>query len=347
MDNNRKVGLWFAITAVMVFAMMIIGAITRLTESGLSMVEWRPFIGWIPPIGEEEWQRVFELYKKTSEYQLANFGMSLAEFQNIFWWEYIHRVWGRLIGLVYGIPFIWFLVRGEIPIGYKLHSFILLLLGAFQGVIGWWMVKSGFVDRTDVSQYRLATHLGVAFLILGYLTWLAIGLLTPIEEGREPVNRGFRRLGALTHAIIFFTALSGALVAGLGAGKAYNDWPFMDGDFFPRGYFWLEPWWLNIFETIQSVQFNHRIMAYITALMITALWIWARRQDLAQRARLSIHALFAMMLIQIMLGISTLVMVVPIGLATLHQAGAAITFVLSIWVMKELRGLNARYLDKS
>lgn len=338
MTSTRKVGTWLAISAFMVFAMMIIGAITRLTESGLSMVEWRPFIGWIPPIGVEQWERVFELYKKTSEYQLANAGMSLIEFQNIFWWEYIHRVWGRLIGLVYGLPLFWFFIRKQIPTGYGIHLFVLLLLGAFQGFIGWWMVKSGFVDRTDVSQYRLSVHLGVAFFILAYLFWLSFGLLKPIEAGRKPVQRSFRRLGAMSHAIIFFTAMSGALVAGLGAGRVYTDWPFMDGDFFPTGYFWLSPWWLNIFETVQAVQFNHRTMAYITAIAVFSLWIWSRKQDLSKRARHSINSLTIMLIIQILLGISTLINAVPITLGVLHQAGAAITFVLSIWVMKELRG---------
>ena len=345
MTSTRKIGIWYLITAAMVFAMMIIGAITRLTESGLSMVEWRPFIGWVPPIGEAEWGRIFALYQKTSEYQLANIGMSLSEFKNIFWWEYIHRVWGRMIGLVFALPFFWFLLKGQIPKGYKRHSLALLILGALQGVIGWWMVKSGFVDRTDVSQYRLATHLGVAFLILGYLVWLALGLLMPIEKTREPVSRGFRRLGAFAHGIIFFTVLSGALVAGLGAGKVYTDWPLMDGSFVPSGYFWLTPWWLNFFETMQTVQFNHRSMAYITAILIITLWILARRKNLAPRARYSINALFIMLWVQVILGINTLIHVVPLTLGVLHQGGAIITFILSIWVMKELRG-NGRYLDR-
>ncbi|MTI08734.1 COX15/CtaA family protein [Curvivirga aplysinae] len=344
--TERNIGLWLALSAFMVFMMMIIGAITRLTESGLSMVEWRPFIGWIPPIGVEEWTRVFELYKQTSEYQLANFGMSLEEFQNIFWWEYIHRVWGRMIGIVYGLPFFWFLLRGQIPKGYKRHFTALLLLGGFQGVIGWWMVKSGFVDRTDVSQYRLATHLGVAFLILGYLIWVMLDFLAPIEQGRKAVQRSFRRVGAMAHAVIFFTAISGALVAGLGAGRVFNDWPFMDGEFFPNGYFWRDPWWINFFETVQSVQFNHRSMAYLTAIVIIWLWIASKRHDLAPRAKNAINALFGMLILQIALGISTLMLAVPMHLAVTHQAGAAITFALSIWVMKELRGQSASYFDK-
>lgn len=336
--NARQVGIWLALCALMVFMMMQIGAVTRLTESGLSMVEWRPLIGWIPPLTEAEWTRVFELYRATSEYHLANAGMSLEEFQTIFWWEYIHRVWGRLIGIVFALPFFWFLLRGQVPKGTGLHLTVLLLLGAVQGVIGWWMVKSGFVDRTDVSQYRLAVHLGMAFFILGYLFWVAVFLLKPVEETRVAVSRGFRRLGATAHAVIFFTVLSGALVAGLNAGMAYNDWPFMNGQFIPSNYFWLEPWWLNFFETIQAVQFNHRGFAYLTVIVVAALWFWSRKKDLAPRARWSINALAIMLAIQVLLGISTLMLVVPMHLAVAHQSGAAITFVISLWVMIELRG---------
>lgn len=336
--NARKVGIWLALCALMVFMMMQIGAITRLTESGLSMAEWRPLIGWIPPMTDAEWARIFDLYQGTSQYSLANSGMSVEEFKTIFWWEYIHRVWGRTIGLVFALPFFWFLLRRQIPSGLGRHLAALLGLGAVQGVIGWWMVKSGFVDRTDVSQYRLAVHLGMAFFILGYLVWVSVFLLKPVEQARAAVSRGFRRLGAMAHAIIFFTVLSGALVAGLNAGFAYNDWPFMNGNFIPENYFWLKPWWLNFFETIQAVQFNHRTFAYATAAVVASLWLWSRKKDLAPRARLSINALATMLVIQLSLGISTLMLVVPTPLAVAHQAGAALTFVISLWVMIELRG---------
>ena len=337
-ENPKAIGLWLFLSSAMVLAMMIIGAITRLTESGLSMTEWRPLIGWIPPIGDVEWQRVFSLYQQTSQYKLANVGMSVEEFKNIFFWEYIHRVWGRLIGLVFALPLFFFFIKGMIPVGYKKHLIILLLLGGLQGFIGWWMVKSGFVDRTEVSQYRLAVHLGMAFIILGYLVWLAIGLVFPIEAGRPDVPRGFRRLGSLTHEVIFFTILSGALVAGLGAGLAYNDWPFMDDQIFPEYYWELDPWWLNFFENIAAVQFDHRLFAYITILFVGALFIWSKRLNLAPRLRLSINCLTAILTIQVMLGISTLMLVVPIDLAVMHQGGAALTFCTALWVMKELRG---------
>ncbi len=335
--SNRAVGLWLTATALMVFAMMIIGAITRLTESGLSIVEWRPLIGVLPPMSETEWQRIFDLYRKTSEYAIENAGMSLEEFKTIFWWEFIHRLWGRLIGLVFALPFFWFLLRRQIPSGYVKHGWILLFLGGLQGVIGWWMVQSGFVDRSDVSQYRLAVHLAMAFLILGYLVWLAIGLLAPAVRFTVPVPGRLRRLGAACHAVIFFTVISGALVAGSNAGFIYNDWPFMNGDLIPDDLFYMTPAWLNVFENLATIQFDHRLLAYLTLATVTVTWLTGRRHPLPQQARHAINALFAAALVQAGLGISTLMLVVPLPLAVLHQAGAAITFCLSIWVMRALK----------
>ncbi|RED49643.1 COX15/CtaA family protein [Aestuariispira insulae] len=334
----RAVGIWLGICALMVFIMMQVGAVTRLTESGLSMAEWRPLIGWLPPITQAEWERVFALYRQTSQYQLMNEGMALSEFKTIFFWEYFHRLWGRLIGLVYALPFFFFLLRGWIPQEHKKHLWILLVLGGLQGVIGWWMVKSGFVDRVEVSQYRLAVHLGMAVFILGYLFWMAFAFLFPVEEGRKPVARSFRRVGALAHAVIFFTVVSGAFVAGLNAGLVYNEWPLMGGGLVPEDYWSESPLWLNLFENVSAVQFNHRIMAYITTATVAGLWIWSRSQDLAPRARLSVNCLSAMVAIQVALGIATLLHFVPIPLAVAHQAGAGLTFILSLWVLKELRG---------
>lgn len=337
-NDARAVGIWLCATAFMVFAMMIIGAITRLTESGLSMVEWRPLFGALPPLNEAEWERVFGLYQETSQYRLQNGWMELADFKTIFFWEWFHRFWGRMIGLVYALPFFWFLLRGRVPDGYKIHLWILLFLGGLQGVIGMWMVESGFADRVEVSQYRLALHLGMAFFILGYTVWLIHGLLTPIEPGRQPVPRQFRRLGAWAHGVIFFTILSGALVAGLNAGFIYNTWPDMAGEFIPDGYWDAALGWLSLFETHEAVQFNHRTLAYVTAATVFALWFWSRRVDLPGRVRLSINALTAMVCIQITLGVFTLLTIVALPLAVLHQAGAAITFCVALWCLKELRG---------
>jgi cytochrome c oxidase assembly protein subunit 15 len=331
----KSVAVWLFVCAAMVVAMMVIGAITRLTESGLSMVEWRPLIGAWPPAGEAEWRRLFDLYRQTSEYRLANAGLALAEFKTIFWWEYIHRLWGRLIGVVFAVPFAVFLLMKKVPRRLTPHLIALFLLGGLQGVIGWWMVKSGFVDRTDVSQYRLTVHLGMAFGILGYLLWVAFGIVAP----REPAGTGAPRgLARVTLGAVSLTVLAGGLVAGLNAGKVYNSWPLMDGDVVPAGALDLSPWWLNGFENVATVQFDHRILAYASVALIAWLWIKVRRALVLQRARLAANAMAAMAVLQVLLGIATLLLVVPLPLAVLHQAGAALLFSLSVWAVYELSG---------
>ncbi len=331
----KSLAVWLFSCAGMVLAMMVIGAITRLTESGLSMVEWRPLIGTWPPAGEAEWRRVFDLYRQTSEYQLANTGMGLAEFKTIFWWEYIHRLWGRLIGVVFAVPFVIFLVMKKVPRGLVPHLVALFLFGGLQGVIGWWMVKSGFVDRTDVSQYRLTIHLGMAFGILGYLLWVALGIVAP----RGPTETGTpRRMAWFTLAVVSLTVLAGGLVAGVNAGKAYNTWPLMDGDIVPAGILELSPWWLNGFENIAAVQFDHRVLAYVSFVAIVWLWYSVRSARTSTRARRATTALAAMAVLQVILGIATLLLVVPLPLAVLHQAGAATLFSLALWTVYEMSG---------
>jgi cytochrome c oxidase assembly protein subunit 15 len=336
--GSPAVTIWLFLCAAMVVAMMLIGAITRLTESGLSMVEWRPLVGALPPLGDAEWNRVFDLYRRTSEYRLENAGMSLSDFKNIFWWEYIHRLWGRLIGAAYGLPLLWFLWRRRIARREAPRFVALLVLGGLQGVIGWWMVKSGFVDRTDVSQYRLAVHLGLAFVILGALLWIGFDRLGHATAAPcpLPIRRGTLALLAL----VFATALSGALVAGLEAGRIYNDWPLMQGRFFPEDYGLLTPLWLNLFENVAAVQFNHRIMAYLTLAGTAALWIASRRSPLPACAARPINYLFAAVLLQLGLGIATLMLVVPLPLAVLHQAGAIAVFCLAVWAAHTVHSVH-------
>ncbi|NKB54777.1 MAG: heme A synthase [Alphaproteobacteria bacterium] len=330
-----SVAVWLFVCAGMVMAMMMIGAITRLTESGLSMVEWRPLIGAWPPTSEAEWQRVFDLYRQTSEYQLANAGMALAEFKTIFWWEFIHRLWGRLIGVVFAMPFVAFLILKKIPRSMTPHLVALFVLGGLQGLIGWWMVKSGFVDRIDVSQYRLTVHLGIAFGILGYLLWLALDIVAPRGS---PASDGLRRRGWLTLGVLSATVLAGGLVAGSHAGLTYNTWPLMDGAIVPEGIFDLSPWWLNGFENIATIQFDHRMLAYISLGSILWLWLGVRWAHTSPLARLAAGALAAMALVQVILGVATLLMVVPLPLAVLHQAGAATLFALAVWTVHALSG---------
>ena len=330
----KPIAVWLFICASMVVAMMIIGAITRLTESGLSMVEWRPLIGTWPPTNSAEWQRVFDLYRQTSEYKLTNAGMSLAEFKTIFWWEFIHRLWGRLIGIAFVMPFLFFLLTKRIPGGYTPHLVALFLLGGLQGLIGWWMVKSGFVDRTDVSQYRLTVHLGMAFGILGYLLWLALRLIVP----RTSVLAAPRRLAWGALATVSLTILAGGLVAGLNAGKTYNSWPLMDGDIVPSGVLELAPWWLNGFENVATVQFDHRLLAYVSVLMVLWLWLSVCRSAVTARARFAANIMAVIVVAQVTLGIATILLVVPLPLAVLLQVGAALLFSFTLWVTYELSG---------
>jgi cytochrome c oxidase assembly protein subunit 15 len=333
--NRRDIAIWLLTCSVMVALMVVIGGITRLTESGLSMTEWRPLIGWIPPLSEAEWQRVFDRYRQTSEYRIQFPGMDLEGFKTIFWWEYIHRVLGRSIGLVYGLPMIWFVIRGRIERPLIPHLVALLFLGGLQGLIGWWMVKSGFVDRDDVSQYRLTVHLGVAIAILGYLLWLAFGLLSRGDDRATP-PAALRRLSRATAAIAFITILSGGMVAGINAGFIHNTWPLMDGGLLPDDFAALSPFWLNALENHSTVQFDHRMLAYLTAIIAGFQWYRMRAAGLHARARMAGHLLGAMVVLQILLGISTLLLVVPIPLAVLHQGGAVVLFALAVWNMWEL-----------
>ncbi|WP_292882932.1 COX15/CtaA family protein [Nisaea sp.] len=332
---DRPVAYWLSGVAVMVFLMIVIGGITRLTESGLSMVEWRPLIGWIPPLSEAEWYRVFSLYQDTPEFQKVNSWMTIDDFKQIFFWEYLHRVWGRLIGVAFAVPFLFLAVTGKIRRALYPRLGLLFLLGALQGVIGWWMVKSGLVDNPAVSQYRLATHLGVAFVILGALLWTVLGLLRLPGEG----DRHLRRHAVAVLHLIALTVIAGAFVAGLDAGLIYNTFPLMNGYVVPPDYAFAEPFWINIFENPATVQFNHRVIAILTFAAIVWLLVRAMRSgDLAPRTRLSIHALAGMSAIQVALGISTLLAQVPVSLGAAHQGGAALTFAAAVWVLFETSG---------
>jgi len=334
--GDRAVGLWLYGVAAMVFAMAVIGAITRLTESGLSIMEWAPVSGALPPMSAAEWERLFELYKTTPEYQQINRGMSLAEFREIFWWEWVHRLWGRLIGVVFLVPFVWFLIRGKIRQWLTPHLVGLFILGGLQGAMGWYMVASGFAERTDVSQYRLAAHLTIAVVIYAYLLILAWRLRDPEPEASQDSSASSLRGGltALT-ALAGVTLLSGAFVAGINAGLIYNSFPLMDGRLVPSDYGFLDPFWLNAFENVAAVQFNHRLLAIVSVFAALALWLWSLRMDLSERARWALGLMALMAVTQLGLGIATLLAAVPVWLGALHQAGALLLIALV---------LRARYL---
>ncbi len=335
---DRAVGLWLLACAFMVLAMAVIGAITRLTESGLSIMEWAPLTGALPPLSEAEWQRLFDIYKQIPEYIEENAGMTLAEFRTIFWWEYIHRLWGRLIGVVFALPFIWFLITGRVARRLVPHLIAIFVLGALQGGMGWYMVASGFAELTDVSQYRLVAHLTLAVVIYGYLLWVAFGLLAP----DRPVSTDrrvavLRRATAILIALVVITVASGGFVAGINAGFTYNTFPLMDGDLVPAGYGDLQPWLLNHFENVGAVQFNHRLLATVVLAAAAGLWFWSRRLALSPGARQALTLVFAMALLQVALGIAALLLVVPVWLGALHQGGALVLLGLGLWAFYQLR----------
>jgi cytochrome c oxidase assembly protein subunit 15 len=335
--RDRVVAGWLLVCCALVFAIVVVGGVTRLTHSGLSITEWQPIVGTLPPMSHADWESAFAKYRLTPEYQQVNKGMALDEFKGIFWWEYFHRLLGRVIGVVYLLPFLWFLARRAIPPGYGWKLAGIFVLGGLQGAMGWYMVKSGLVDDPRVSQFRLTAHLGLAFVIFAAMFWVALSLLQPqrLPPGGEGV-RTARRWATAIAGLVFFMVLTGGLVAGIRAGFAYNTFPLMNGHVVPPEIFILEPWWKNFFYNMATVQFDHRIIAWMLALTIPVLWWKAARVD-AARVRWGAHLLLAMLALQVTLGILTLLHVVPLPLAAAHQAGALLLFALALHLAHALR----------
>ncbi|MBH60920.1 MAG: heme A synthase [Alphaproteobacteria bacterium] len=332
----RLVAIWLFVCAALVFVMVVVGGLTRLTHSGLSMVDWRPVTGWLPPLDEAAWQGAFEEYRKFPEYQKRNSGMSLGEFKSIFWFEYLHRLLGRVIGLVFFLPFLWFAATRKI--GGRLVCWLAFIfcLGGLQGVVGWWMVKSGLVDRPDVSQYRLASHLGLAVIIYGLLIWTALSLVFRGSKDTAPEPKLY--LGAICCLVaVFVTMLSGALVAGLDAGFAYNTFPTMNGQWIPEGLMAQSPWYANLTENTVTVQFDHRWLATFTVIGIAVLWWRARKQEIGDLAQRALLGLTVAGLLQLVFGIATVILVVPTPLAATHQAVAMLVFTLAVVTTHALR----------
>ena len=339
--SRRTITIWLLVVCALIFIMVMLGGVTRLTHSGLSIVEWKPLVGTILPLTHADWLDLFEKYKLTPEYQQVNVGMELEGFQNIFWLEYFHRLLGRLIGLVFALPFFYFLVRKQVGRALAPKLWLLFALGGAQGLLGWLMVASGLVDMPRVSSYRLTAHLGLAILIYAATLWVALGLLYPKPQAADAVAP-LRRFGLAVTALVFFMILTGGFVAGTHAGFAFNDWPFMHGRLVPEGLVALDPWWTNLFENIATVQFNHRLVAYLLCLVIPAYWFMARRYQLAVRTRRLFHLLLAMLATQVMLGIATLLYVVPVPLAAAHQAGALVLLTLALLLNHRLRAVQSR-----
>ncbi len=327
--SRKAVGIWLLCVALLIAIMVSVGGLTRLTGSGLSITEWKPVTGVVPPLSDQAWNDAFTDYQRIPQYKLENHGMSLAQFKGIYWWEWAHRFLGRFIGLAFLLPFLWFVSRGAIKRADVPRMTMLFVLGGLQGAVGWWMVASGLETRVSVSQYRLAAHLGMAILLLGAMIWIALDYLRG-RARRHPAKGAFVLMG-----LIYLQILLGALVAGLHGGLIYNTWPSMDGRLLPEGAFFAQPWWLNIFENAGLAQFNHRIGAYVIATLVAAIWFAGRGLNGATRR--TQHLLLALTGFQIVLGIFTLLHQAPVALSALHQATAAALFSAAVWHAFEMR----------
>ncbi len=330
---RRAIRVWLWLMFALVVAMIAVGGLTRLTDSGLSITEWRPLSGALPPMNAADWQAEFTRYQQIDQYALLNHGMSLAEFQAIYWWEWSHRQLGRLIGLVWALGFVWFWARRQIPAGWTGRLILPGALGGLQGAIGWWMVSSGITQgagMTSVASYRLATHLGLAFVILGVLAWYAL-LLGRSEAALMQARRGREaKLHSMTTGLMHFAFLQiilGALVAGIDAGRGYTDWPWMGGSFLPPAMWELVPIWRNLFENDGTVQFIHRLSGYLLAVFAVVVWLRGRNSAYAP-TRGAFHALILALGAQIALGIVTVMYGAPVWLGISHQALAVVLWVL-------------------
>jgi cytochrome c oxidase assembly protein subunit 15 len=331
----RPVAAWLFFCCGLIFLMVVVGGITRLTLSGLSITEWKPVIGIVPPLSAADWVAEFARYQQIPEYRAIHFAMGLDQFKSIYYWEYLHRLLGRLIGVAFAVPFIWFLARRRLPRCLGLPLAGILLLGFLQGALGWYMVESGLADRVEVSQYRLVAHLALALAIYAAILWTALGIVrgSPLQEP----SPGWRRAAEVVLALVALTILAGGFVAGTRAGLTYNTFPLMDGRLVPAGYAQLHPLWLNWFENIAAVQFDHRVFAVATVLAVFLLWAAGLRANLPKPAGKALHLLLAAAVLQVALGISTLLLVVPIPLAAAHQAGAVILLTAAIVFRHTLR----------
>ncbi len=340
LSSQRQIAAWLLLCCAMVFAMVVVGGVTRLTHSGLSIVEWQPIVGTLPPLNDAEWEQTFDKYKQTPEYRLVNNTMTLDGFKGIFWWEYFHRLLGRTIGLVFLLPLLYFIARKYVDRALAWRLAGIFVLGGLQGAMGWYMVKSGLVDNPRVSQLRLAAHLGLAFLIFAAMFWQALDLLWPrLAQPVAALQNAARKASALA-ILIFIMALSGALVAGTRAGRVYNTFPKMNDHWIPPEIFELDPWYANFFNNLATVQFDHRMIAWLLT-VIVPLFCWlTQRLPISNATRLSLNMLLTVLVLQITLGITTLLAAVPVALGAAHQAGALLLFTTALAAAHFLRTDN-------
>src|SRR5215213_8956646 len=341
----RAVRWWLLSIAALIAIMVLVGGATRLTESGLSIVEWKPVTGTLPPLNEAQWAQAFEGYKAIPQYRELNAGMSLAEFKTIFWWEWSHRLLGRVIGAVYLLPFLYFLWRGALSAELKRRLWMIFALGALQGAVGWWMVASGLTQRTEVSQYRLATHLVLALIIFASIVWT---LRRMSARPRPVVPLRLKVSGVALLALTFVQLYFGALVAGLRAGRVYNTWPEIDGALIPSAArLWFEePWWRNLFDNTLTVQFEHRMPAYALLILAVLHAIDAMRSRASAAVAGGAWALVAAITLQAGLGILTLLHQVPIDLALAHQATAIVVLTLAVLQAERLVARRVEHRQK-
>lgn len=330
-NSNRSVIIWLLTGCFLIFVMVLVGGVTRLTNSGLSMVEWNLLMGSIPPLNESEWNLAFEKYKQFPEYQMVNYHFTLEEFKPIFFWEYLHRVLGRLVGLVFIIPFTYFLVKKKISKELLPKLLLILFMGSFQGFLGWYMVKSGLNKDPDVSHFRLAMHLTTAFLTFAYTFWVSLGLMYP-----KKTKGAFKSIKSLAGILLVITVVQiiwGAFVAGLNAGKVYNTWPMMGEQWIADAVTAMSPWWHNFVEGLAGVQFLHRYMAYLVVGLVLFLFFKSKKQSLSKSQNRGVNFLIGTVSFQFLLGVITLLLAVPVWLGVLHQLGAFILLGSVVFVL--------------
>ena len=335
---DRQIASWLLFCAAVIFGMILLGGVTRLTDSGLSMVEWKPLMGVIPPMSEQAWQETFDKYRQYPEYQKINKGMSLDAFKSIFMYEYLHRVLGRIIGVIFFFPMLFFALKGRVRAGLMPKLWILFVLGGCQGLLGWYMVKSGLVDRPDVSQYRLTAHLGLAVVIYAYMLWVVFDLLYP---KRGLAGGRFAGFSLSLVVLVFLMILSGGLVAGTDAGYAYSTWPLMGESFVPAGLYATNPAWLAMFEDITTIQFNHRMFAYLLVGLIGFFAVRVLAGGVEARGKLGVLLVLLALAVQVTLGISTLLLHVPLGIAAAHQGGAVLLLTAVLFTAHGLQQARA------
>ncbi len=334
-QGYRAVATWLFTCCGLIFLMIVVGGITRLTLSGLSITEWDPVIGVIPPLTHPQWVAEFARYQQVPEYRTVHLGMSLADFKSIFFWEYAHRLLGRLIGFAFAVPLGWFWFRGRLPRGLAPVFLVILALGFAQGLLGWYMVESGLVHRVEVSQYRLVAHLALALAIYSAILWAGLGFAR--GQADTEIGAGWRRAAEAVILLAALTIAAGGFVAGTRAGLVYNTFPLMDGRLVPAGYAQLHPLIRNWFENVAAIQFDHRLLAITTAAVVLLLWMTGLRARLPVSTLISLWVLLAAAALQVALGVSTLVLVVPVPLAAAHQAGAVLLLTVAIVLRHTLR----------